>query len=366
MFETLGFEETGPRAVSVYFAILLGLGFGGLAQLTRFCFRRALVGEDRRQASGVWALALAVSVLGTQAAVAQGWISFDGHRLWAAELPIVAIVLGGVMFGVGMVLTRGCISRLTVLSGTGNLRALLCLVVFAITAHATLKGVLAPLRTGLGGMTLQLGDYASLAALPGGAPLWSALVALPALWLALRSQNSGLALLGGATIGALVPLAWVTTGFVLYDEFDPIAMESLSFTAPMSETLFYTIAASAVPASFGPGLVAGVLIGALLVALLRGEFTWQSFDSPRQTGRYMLGAALMGFGGVLAGGCTLGAGLAGMSTLGLAAPLALGAIALGGVTSHHLLQNAQRTDGASEAVSSPAAPQAKPGPQQAA
>ncbi|OIQ44107.1 MAG: YeeE/YedE family protein [Roseobacter sp. MedPE-SW] len=340
MFETLGFEETSPRLASLYFSLALGLGFGVLAQLTRFCFRRALIGEDRRQAAGIWALALAVSILGTQATVTQGWISFEGHRLLNSELPLLAIAIGGVMFGIGMVLTRGCISRLTVLSGTGNLRALLCVGIFAIVAHATLKGVLAPLRTSLGAYTVHLGDYASLAALPGGAPLWSALIALPALWLALCSRNSALGLLGGALIGALVPLAWVTTGFVLYDEFDPIAMESLSFTAPMSEGLFYVIASSAVPAGFGPGLIGGVLVGALIAALLRGSFQWQSFDSPRQTGRYMLGASLMGFGGVLAGGCTLGAGLAGISTLGLAAPLALGSIALGGILAHRVLRDA--------------------------
>ncbi len=360
MFETLGFEETSPRLASLYFALALGLGFGVLAQLTRFCFRRAVIGEDRRQAAGVWALALVVSVLGTQAGVKQGWISFDGHRLLASDLPLLAIALGGVMFGIGMVLTRGCISRLTVLSGTGNLRALLCLVVFAITAHATLKGVLAPLRSALGSYTVQLGDYATLAALPGGAPLWSALIALPALWLALRSKNSASALLGGAMIGALVPLAWVTTGFVLFDEFDPIAMESLSFTAPMSESLFYVIASSAVPAGFGPGLIGGVLVGALLTALLRGQFHWQSFDSPRQTGRYILGASLMGFGGVLAGGCTLGAGLAGISTLGLAAPLALGAIALGGILAHRVLR-----DRPNAASFSPAGSPARPEPQPA-
>ena len=359
MFETFGFEETSPRLASLYFSLALGLGFGVLAQLTRFCFRRAVVGADRRQAAGVWALALAVSVLGTQAAVTQGWISFEDHRLLASDLPLLAIAVGGVMFGVGMVLTRGCISRLTVLTGTGNLRALLCVVVFAIIAHATLKGVLAPLRSQLSGYTLPLGDYASLAALPGGTTLWSAVIALPALWLALRSRNSAPALLGGALIGALVPLAWVTTGFVLFDEFDPIAMESLSFTAPMSEGLFYVIASSAVPAGFGPGLIGGVLIGALLAALLRGEFQWQSFGSPHQTGRYMLGASLMGFGGVLAGGCTLGAGLAGISTLGLAAPLALAAIALGGVLAHHLLGENANAVSASPAES-PATPELQP------
>ncbi|MFS4582680.1 YeeE/YedE family protein [Phaeobacter sp. C3_T13_0] len=334
MFETLGFEDTTARAVSVLFALGIGVLFGGLAQLTRFCFRRAVVGEDRQQAAGVWAMALAVAVLGTQAAAAQGWINFSEHRLLVADLPLAAVVIGGLMFGAGMVLTRGCVSRLMVLTGSGNLRALFVVVTFAIVAHATLKGVLAPLRIWIGSLTIPVGDYASLATLPGGALIVAGLISVAAVAIAARSGSHPLTLIGGAAIGALVPLAWVGTGYVLFDEFDPIAMESLSFTAPSAETLFYTLASSAVPAGFGSGLIGGVLIGALFAALISGNFQWQSFESPRQTGRYLGGAVLMGIGGVLAGGCTVGAGLAGIPTLSLAALLALVSIAAGAVAAN--------------------------------
>lgn len=355
MFETFGFEETTARQVSVLFALVVGLIFGALAQCTGFCFRRALVGQDRREAAGVWMLALATAVIATQAAVAQGWIDFADHRLMAADLPVLAIVAGGLMFGAGMILTRGCASRLLVLGGSGNLRALLVIVVFSITAHATLKGVLAPLRTTLGAVTLPLAEYASLAALPGGSWLWSVLIAAAALVVALRSGNGLPTLLAAALIGLLVPIAWVGTGFILYDEFDPIAMESLSFTAPAADTLFFIVASSSIPAGFGPGLVGGVLLGALFAALLSGRFQWQSFESPRQTGRYMTGAGLMGIGGVLAGGCTVGAGLAGIPTLSVAALLALASIALGG-----LVTNAWLSAGASESGAQPAKPTRRP------
>ena len=340
MFETLGFEDTTAREVSVLFGLGLGLAFGALAQLTQFCFRRGLVGTDRRAAMGVWLTALAVAVIGTQAAVAIGWIGFGDHRFMAPGLPVAAIVLGGLAFGAGMVLTRGCVSRLTVLAGGGNLRAVLVLLVFAVTAHATLKGVLAPLRSGLGSLTLELGSFTSLAALPGGAGLWAGGIAGAALLYALRSGARPLPLLGAVAIGLLVPLGWVGTGYILFDEFDPIAMESLSFTSPMSEALFFTVASSAVPAGFGPALVGGVVLGALAASLLRGQFQWQSFESAAQTGRYLAGAALMGVGGVLAGGCTLGAGLSGVPSLSFAALLALASIALGGVAMNATLLRA--------------------------
>ncbi|MBY6046863.1 YeeE/YedE family protein [Vannielia litorea] len=342
MFETLGFEEATAREVAVWFALALGIAFGFLGQRSRFCFRRAVAGDasERRSAAGVWLTGLAVAILGTQALVAYGLISFEEHRYLAADLPWLAIVLGGLAFGAGMVLTRGCISRLTVLTGTGNLRALTVLAIFAVVAHATLKGVLAPLRTALGSVTAPLGEASSLAGLPGGAWLWTGLIVAAVLVFAARSGAKPATLLMGGLIGALVPLAWVGTGYVLYDEFDPIAMESLSFTLPSSETLFWAIASSSIPAGFGVGLVGGVLVGALVAALIFRDFQWQSFQTPRQTGRYLAGAVLMGVGGVLAGGCTVGAGLSGTSTLGVSAFLALASIALGGVVTSRLLGEA--------------------------
>jgi uncharacterized membrane protein YedE/YeeE len=236
-----------------------------------------------------------------------------------------------------MVLTRGCVSRLTVLLASGNLRALTVLILFAVTAHATLKGVLAPLRTSLGSVTLPVES----AALPGNPLIWGALIALAAAAIAWRAGarplHLGLALL----LGLLVPAGWVGTGFVLYDDFDPIVLQSLSFTSPYADGLFWTIANTAVPANFGVGLVGGTLVGALALALLRGEYQWQSFESPAQTGRYALGAALMGVGGVLAGGCTVGAGLAGVPTLSAAAILAIAAIVLGAFATDRALQASQ-------------------------
>ncbi|WP_226553124.1 YeeE/YedE family protein [Celeribacter naphthalenivorans] len=352
MYESLGLD-LAPRQAAVILGLVIGVLFGALAEVSRFCFRRSVAGPkgERGAAAGVWLAGLTTAVLGTQLAVAQGLISFADHRFLTPDLPWLAIVIGGVMFGVGMVLTRGCVSRLTVLSGSGNLRAALVLVVFAVVAHATLKGVLAPIRTTLGGVTLSLDN----AALPGSALIWTALIAGAAGIAAWRLATSKRDLALGALIGLLVPAAWIGTGFVLFDEFDPIAMESLSFTSPSAETMFWSIAASSIPAGFGTGLIGGVILGALASSLLSDRFRWQSFESPRQTGRYMAGAALMGLGGVLAGGCTVGAGLAGVPSLSLAAILALVSIALGGVLAARIIR-----DGASLSAAGQARPQAQP------
>jgi uncharacterized membrane protein YedE/YeeE len=349
MFETLSAAfglEAGPRAVSVWFGLALGVAFGALAFLTRFCLRRALVGPraERAAAGGVWALALGAAVLGTQAAVAAGLIGFEGHRFHAAAIPVLAIVAGGLLFGVGTVLARGCITRLTVLTGGGNLRALTGLLVFTIAAHATMQGVFAPLRTTLGTVTVSPGAV-SLGDLPGGPWAWTLLLVAATLAIAWRSGAGRAALLGAAALGVLVPLGWVGTGFVLHDAFDPIAFESLSFTRPWAEALFWSVASTLTQPGFGTGLVVGVLAGAALAALASGRFAWEGFESPAQMGRTLSGAALMGVGGVLAGGCTVGASLSGVASLSLAAVIALGAIIAGILLAGALETRSRRAPG---------------------
>ena len=330
MMETLELPLMPAPQAAIWFGGLLGLAFGALAAHSRLCLRRGLVaGPERRAALAVWATAFAVAVAGTQTAVAAGLVAFDAHRFHAADLPLAAVALGGAAFGAGMVLTRGCPARLVVLGAAGNLRALAALLLFALVAHATMKGVLAPGRLALDGLSLPLGEAAALDALPGGGLVWAGVLAAGALALVPGAGARPGALATGAAIGALVPLGWVGTGLVLHDPFEPVAMQSLAFTGPAADTLFYAAAATAVSADFGIGLVAGAFLGAALAAALRREIRWVSFETPGQTGRSALGAALMGAGGVLAGGCTIGAGLSGASTLGLSALLALAAIVVG-------------------------------------
>lgn len=346
MFEQFGFESvfSSPLAASAFFGILLGVAFGIAAQRTRFCFRRALVTTDRQErnsAGFVWLVALGVAIAGTQLSVYAGWLDFSVHRFHVAAVPVLAVAAGGLMFGMGAALTRGCASRLTVLAGSGNLRAVMVLFVFAVVAHAVLKGVFAPVRTVLSQFTID----ASGAFYIISSPLFSLVVGLVSLASVLsislraiqipvlRSQ-----LLGGITIGVLVVAGWIGTGLVLQDEFDPIAFQTLSFTSTISESLFWSIASTSIGAGFGVGLFSGVLMGSAFSALTRSEFKWESFESPAQTGRYLFGATLMGFGGVLAGGCTVGAGLGGISTLSVSAVLALFSIAVGVIAMNSMLK----------------------------
>lgn len=324
------------------FHVLLGLGvgvlFGVAAQISRFCLRRAVAGDDGadKSAAAIWIFALATAIGSFQLVSWIGWIELTENRLLTTDLPYAAIIAGGLMFGIGMVLTRGCVSRLTVLMASGNLRAFGVLVIFAIIAHAAIKGVLAPLRVSLGSITAPI-PFASLSDISGLALVIPVSLLALAFKLAQTSKPKWSHFALGGFIGLLVTAGWFGTNTLLMDEFEALPVQSLAFTLPWTETLFWTIASTSIPAGFGTGLIAGVLLGAGASALVRGEFALQSFEGPQQTMRYLTGGALMGVGGVLTGGCTIGAGLSGTAMLSVAATLALVSIISGGVVARYLL-----------------------------
>lgn len=326
------------RSLHLIAGLLLGLVFGAAAQISRFCLRRAVAGdeEERASAAAVWLTALATAILGFAVAAATGFVDIGDHRYLSADLPIAALVLGGLAFGGGMVLTRGCVSRLTVLSGTGNLRAVTVLLIFAVTAHAMLKGVLSPLRTSIGAFSVE-SPVGTLAQSPIALALLLAAVGLGAAVLAWRARPGVVHLALGAVIGAVAIGGWATTSVLLFDDFDPLPIQSAAFTLPWSDTLFWAIASTAIPAGFGVGFIGGVLAGSFLSAAARGELALQSFDAPAQTLRYGAGGALMGVGGVLAGGCTIGAGLSGVATGSVSALIALVSIVVGAILVRSLL-----------------------------
>jgi uncharacterized membrane protein YedE/YeeE len=313
--------------------MILGIAFGILAQRSRFCLRSAVVGTARQLSpmAGVYAAALLVAVIGVFALSQAEVVALDETRFFGDSLPLGALIVGGLIFGAGMVLTRGCASRLTVLSAQGNLRAVMVMLVFAVTAYASLRGILAETRTGFtDALSIDVAASGHFAGLVGVSPLLVVgFVSLALLALVRRSGARLSHIAMGAGVGLVVVGGWFATGALLYDEFDPRAAESLAFTAGASEGLFYTMASTALEPGFAAGMIGGVLLGAFISALASRELRLESFESPEQTLRYLGGGALMGVGGVLAGGCTVGAGLTGVSTLTVGPMIALVSIIVG-------------------------------------
>jgi len=133
----------------------------------------------------------------------------------------------------------------------------------------------------------------------------------------------------GVAVGLLIAAGWYATGHLGADDFNPVPVASLTFIAPIADSLQYLMLSTGSALSFGIATVAGVFAGSLVTALLTGRFELEGYRSPQHMLRSAGGAALMGAGGVMAFGCSIGQGLTGISTLALASFVAVAGILAG-------------------------------------
>ena len=338
----------------------LAVAFGAIAQRTHFCTMGAVadivsIGDWSRMR--MWALAAGVAMIGFNAMVGLGWIEARNSVYAVPRLVWLSSLVGGLLFGFGMVLASGCGSKTLVRIGGGNLKALVVLAVLGLAAYATLRGLTAVWRVATVdavAATLAPGqDLPSLLAQGTGvARRTLALVlglglglALVLFALARPEGRRGDVLLGGVGIGAVVAAVWWVSGRLGFVAEHPQtleavflatnsrAMESLSFVAPVAYTLDWLILFSDASKVLTLGIVStlGVIVGSGLVALATRSFRWEGFAGVEDTANHLIGALLMGVGGVTAMGCTIGQGLSGLSTLALGSFIALAAIMAGAV-----------------------------------
>ncbi len=336
--------------LALWAGFAIGLAFGAVGQITGFCLNRGLREVwARSEAEGAgaglqlraFAVALAVAMIASQGLEAAGILRLGGALALAPGQSAVALLFGGILFGYGMIAANGCGARALVLLGQGNLRSLVVLIALGLAAAMTLTGVLAPIRAFLiqlapmpAGMPVSLPLL--LGVLPGEAlsrllpslALGGLLLAFAYTHQAFR-RSLGLQI-GGILIGLLIPAGWLATGLLGDDPFDPLPLASLSFVAPISETIHYAMIATGMTATFGIAVVCGVFLGSLVAALLRSSFKLEGFPTPQRLLRSLAGGALMGIGGALALGCSIGQGLTGLSTLALGSFLAAFGILAGG------------------------------------
>jgi len=356
-------ERWGEPAVLALGGLAVGLGFGFFAQRSRFCLRAAVVefwhGKFGEKLA-VWLLAFATAVVAVQLLVVSGALDVSTARQLATKGSLSGALVGGLIFGVGMVMTRGCASRLLVLSANGNLRALLSGLVFAVTAQAALGGALAPLREAIAGWwVVDGGPSRSLLAMAGVGPKDG--LAFGAVWLAVAgffAYHSGWGFwkwVGGVGTGLMVALAWAGTYQVMSHSFEPVQIQGLTFSGPSAEWLMRVLAEPGEPWTFGLGLMPGVFVGSLIGSLVGGDWKLEGFGGGYTMPRYIVGAMLMGFGSMLAGGCAVGAGMTGGAIFAVTAWLTLGGMWVGGGLADRVF------DGAHKAAPAPA-PSSAPAP----
>jgi len=335
-------ELPGLVTQVLWASFLLAVLFGAIAQRTHFCTMGAVadivnMGDWTRMR--MWLLAIGVAMIGFNVMVAVGWVEarhsvYAGPRLiWLSNL------LGGLLFG------------------GGSLKALVVFAVLGIASYATLRGVAAVARvatvdtvaltlpagqdlpsllshlTGMGRQTLAL-------LLGGGLGL-----GLTAWALGSRAARNGEMLLAGIGIGATVVAVWWVSGVLGHLMEHPLTleevflatntqrMESLTFVAPIAYTMDWLILFSDKSKVLTIGIVStlGVIAGSAAVALATRSFRWEGFGGTEDTANHLVGATLMGVGGVTAMGCTIGQGLSGLSTLALGSFIAFAGIVGGAV-----------------------------------
>jgi uncharacterized membrane protein YedE/YeeE len=341
-------EWIGEAPAAALFGLLTGAIFGVSAQRSNFCLRAATV-EFARGSLGprvsIWLLTFSTALVWVQGAELLGLMRSSEARMMAVTGSWSGAVIGGLVFGIGMVLARGCSGRLLVLAATGNLRSLVSGLILAVVAQMSLKGILAPLRDRLAGIWVTSGGHNLDLIEQSGLPrqsglLLGLLIAALALYLARRNRIGAQVLVFASGVGFAVAVGWVSTYALSQVSFDPVSITSATFTGPSANTLMFFLEPQRV-LEFDVGLVPGVVIGAFLAALATGELKFQGFENESNMRRSMFGAVLMGFGGMLAGGCAIGAGVTGGSIFVGTAWLALTSMWAGAILTDFLID--QRT-----------------------
>jgi len=331
-------EWTGEEVFGALGGLLIGTLFGMLAQRSRFCLRASTleVAHGRLgERMAVWLLAFATALIATQTLILIGLFDTGSVRQLNNPGSLSGAVIGGLMFGCGMTLTRACASRMLVLSATGNLRALLSGLVFAVVAQAAMRGVLSPARATINSWWTIDGAQRDLLALAGvghgGALLFGLGWLAAGAVIARRNRVSPWAWLGALGIGLCVAAAWWFTWRSAASAFDPVTIHSLSFTAPSADFLMLVLSPPGTRWTFDTGLIPGVALGAFVAGLLGRDLKLEGFRDGSSMRRYIIGGCLMGFGSVLAGGCAVGAGVSGASIFVLTAWLVLWSMWIGAV-----------------------------------
>ena len=342
----------------VALSFALAFAFGAITQRTGFCTMGSVsdvvsFGDWTRMRQ--WLLAIAVAIVGTNVLAATGVIDTADSFYTSARLMPLSYIVGGTLFGFGMVLAGGCGSRSLTRTGGGSLKSLVVLLVLGIAAYITLRGALAVMRVNvLDSVSFQLSTPQDLPSVLEG-PLTK-----PALQLALALIFGGALaafalrdrafrtfdnLLAGVGVGAIIAAVWFVSGSIGYVAEHPSTleesflrtnsgrMESLSFVAPVAYTLDYLMFFSDTSKviTIGIAAVIGVIAGSAAYAVVSRRFRWEGFRDTEDMANHLVGAALMGFGGVTALGCTVGQGLSGISTLALGSFIALMSIVTGAV-----------------------------------
>jgi uncharacterized membrane protein YedE/YeeE len=319
--------------------LIIGIILGAAARMGDFCtlgaIESAAYGGDQRRAR-LWGVVLGVAILALFGAEALGVAQITLSPYHQIAFNPFAAVFGGVVFGYGMALAGNCGFGALIRLGGGDLRSFLIVMIMAIAGFITLAGPLSPLRVALFPeveTTIPQGFAHAFARMTDLPPLaFAAPIAVLLIWLGIHHPDlrRSRATIGWSVIvGAAIAAAFIATTWLHRATLDAIPVEGFTFTVPLGRAILYLMTASAGGLNFAVGSVVGVVLGAALAAAWRRRFRWEACEDPRELGRQVAGAAMMGVGGVIAMGCSVGQGASAMATLSYSAPVVFLSIVVG-------------------------------------
>ncbi len=352
------------QQVLVY-GFVIAVMLGAIVNKTNFCTMGAVsdwvnMGDTSRLKS--WVFAMVVALIGVTAFEVMEVFSLDSSRppYRTTGLAWPRYIIGGLIFGVGMTFASGCGNKTLVRIGGGNIKSIVVLLIAGVFAYLMTKtdfyGVvfhswMNPMSIDLSLYGFEGQDFGSIVAgIAGSGDVQSyrayvggllALIALIAIFKSKGLRDSFDHMLGGIAVGLAVLGAWYVTAGPIGQEWQeevdfmddiPLGVGSQSFTFinPMGELLDYGMhSGNELFLTFGLVSLFGVIVGSFIYAVATRNFRIEWFHSFKDFVMHVFGAALMGIGGVLAMGCTIGQGVTGVSTLALGSFMAVLSIILG-------------------------------------
>jgi uncharacterized protein len=344
----------------VLWGLGLGVIFGYIGSKTNFCTMGAVSDVINMGSWGrmrAWILAIAVAIIGTNLLSYFDLLNLSKTIYTGSSFPWLTFLIGGLTFGVGMTLASGCGNKTLLRMGSGNLKSLVVFVFMGFAAIATLKGIFGAFRVSVlssPAVTMQLEHGQTIPGLLTGIGGVDAktlqMIVMGVMVLALlvfvfkskefRGEFDNI--LSGLVIGSVVVAAWYVTGHIGFAE-NPETLEltymgtashlaeSMSFVAPSAYTLeylgYWTDTSNVI--TFSVASAFGVISGSFIYAITSKSFRWEYFTSAKDLASHIIGAILMGFGGITATGCTIGQGVTGVSTLSIGSFIALLSIIAG-------------------------------------
>ena len=344
---------------------ILGFILGYVVNKTNFCTMGAVsdlvnIGDSSRFKA--WLLAIATAIVGVTLLEYMSIVDIDESRIPYRNSVFFwpRYIIGGIMFGIGMTLASGCGNKILIRIGGGNIKSIFVLIVAGLMAllmtrtdfygllfHSWMNPISPDLaKLGISDQSIQT-MFSSITGIESNSMIITILVPAIISILLLKyifssySKLSSDNILSGIVVGLVVTFAWLISGGELGQAwienndfldtpYPSVGVQSFTFINPMGELLIYSSSVfDSFYLTFGVTALISTVCGSFIYALISNNLRLEWFANKHDFYRHLLGAVLIGIGGVLSLGCTIGQGVTGISTLALGSIITLISIIFG-------------------------------------